>query len=283
MPLEGISGGSWPKGLTFTRFGDLLDARRRIVDDLFAHHVVVIRGLGELGAEHLMAVASLIGQPEIPIASAQRLSRHPFVELVSRTGTEPEYATPAAEPRLGVRIPSSFYWHSDRSFLREPSLATVAYLHRAPEMGGDLQFINLVRAVAALSLEQRELLNDLVGTHSYARYWLQLAGVEHNDQAIAGAMRLYPDVMHPLMPVHPITRLTLPYISPLTLRAVSTMVHRAEVDAALAVLLATCTDAFTDIHLFQHDLVLWDNYGALHRGTPSVGPRELWRITVATR
>jgi alpha-ketoglutarate-dependent taurine dioxygenase len=275
MPLEGIFGGQGPKGLTSSSFGELLAARTKLVNYLFTHHVVVVRGLGELKAEQLVLLASLFGRPEVTIATAHHLDQYPCVEVVRRTGGEPG---PRTRRRPGVRTPRSFFWHSDRSFLPTPSLATIAYLRETPKAGGELQFINVDRTVRMLSSEQWRMLNRLEGLHSFARYWVQLAGVECPDAEIAGAMRLYPDVTHPIMAPHPATGRMLPYISPLTLK--HTLGRRVE--AVLSLLLSTDTGDFASIAPRTHDLVFWDNYGALHRETRSVGASEMWRITVAT-
>jgi alpha-ketoglutarate-dependent taurine dioxygenase len=254
-------------------------------DELYQRHLLVIRGLAPLHPDELLEFADLFGTVEMPLEGSAVLEGQTLVEVVRRTGQDPEYASPASEPQRGIRIPSSFYWHADRSFLVSPSLVTLAYAQTPAPVGGDTQFLNLELAWRGQDDRLKDRLERTFGIHSYSRYRRELAHVRYSEGAIQSADSLYPTVMHPLLMTHPVTGATIPYLSPLTLQTVVPLVRMRHVEAAMERLLnpesPAFSEAFCSIGMPAGTLLVWDNFGAIHRGTPSFGDIELWRVTLS--
>jgi len=57
-------------------------------------------------------------------------------------------------------------WHTDVSFLEQPSMGSILYAHEVPTAGGDTMFANQFLAYESLSEGMREMLDDMTAVHS---------------------------------------------------------------------------------------------------------------------
>ncbi|NKB60531.1 MAG: taurine dioxygenase [Alphaproteobacteria bacterium] len=57
-------------------------------------------------------------------------------------------------------------WHTDVSFLEQPSMGSILYAHEVPDAGGDTMFANQYLAYETLSDGMREMLDDMTAVHS---------------------------------------------------------------------------------------------------------------------
>ena len=274
----------WPITLEYDGANDVSKSSAEIRDHVFANHLVVIKGMGGMAVQEFANFAMLFGEPETPL---ENTTLHPLdarVEVLKRTSHDVHYQhalTEASEPG-GTRKPSSFYWHADRSFLPQPSSLTITRVVQSPRQGGNTEFINTEIAYAALNDEQKDRLMGLVGVHSYAFYHAHLAGADkYTPEEISQKEALYPPVTHPIVQQHPVTGNSVAYTSPLTLAGFTDPEKGMEAQSTLEAILAEDQPAFYS-HAWQTgDVVIWDNHGVLHRGSPSTGERELHRMTLS--
>lgn len=276
--------GAWP---SIMEFNDLETARSSIDvirDQLFARHLVILKEIGDISVKQFADFASELGELEQPPANAVVHKRDERVEVLQRNVNDHHYKQSLGESDSPtMRKPSSFYWHADRSFLPQPSFLTVTRVVTTPEVGGATDFINTELAYESLPEEDMTALNNLVGVHSYAYYHEKLAGEKiYTSDTVAQKRARYPPAKHPLVATHPITRKPAAYISPLTLERVlgpAKAVLTAE--RAFAYMLDETKSPYYSHEWGDGDIVIWDNFGVLHRGNASEGPRELQRVTIA--
>lgn len=171
-------------------------------------------------------------------------------------------------------------WHTDRSWRRDPALATILYGVEVPNAGGDTLFVNCALAYESLPAETRERIEPLFAVHSVEYSRKTGAGPAATDYEL----RNHPPTPHPLARVHPVTGRRALYIG----------CHAWRIDGLpdgegrrlLDELLEFATqDAYVYAHKWRrHDLLMWDNRCTLHAATPYDTAKELrtmYRTVVA--
>jgi taurine dioxygenase len=257
--------------------GEVFSDGERLRKDLFTNHILIFRGLGRISVDDHIAMARLFGEPEQPLAESPLHPQNPLVEVLARDTQDKEYEVPI-EVNAGVRKPSSFYWHADRSFLEHPSRATILRMI-TPARGGSINFLNTDIAFNRLDDADKILLRGAGALHSYSFYHAHLAGSGvYSPEETAAKKSRYPDVTHPLVVSHPVTGKEVPYISPLTMANIIPADNK--INEAIDKITHNPT-AFYSHDWQPDDVIAWDNYGVIHRSTPSTGKRELNRITVS--
>lgn len=89
------------------------------------------------------------------------LNIHPqYVPLDGHPEILPVLKEPEEEKNIGD------VWHTDVSFLEQPSMGSILYAHEVPSAGGDTMFANQYLAYESLSEGMRELLDDMTAVHS---------------------------------------------------------------------------------------------------------------------
>lgn len=178
------------------------------------------------------------------------------------------------------RISSSHYWHTDRSFLPTPPAITTLWAQVLPDSGGQTCFANMINALRAVcDAGITEL--DYMAIHSYAAYFEYLQPAFYTRRDVRQAMDRFPSVAHPLVRVHPTTKAQALHLSELCvtcLRGLPDVDSRNLLDALYKI---STTDDNVYVHSWNEgDLLIWSNFGLMHKGTPSTGDRLL-RRTVA--
>lgn len=110
-------------------------------------------------------------------------------------------------------------WHSDVSFLEEPSMASLLYAKELPDSGGDTMFANMYLAYDTLSKGLRELLTDMRAVHSASEIYSQnsrrsdkRAG-RSRSMTIVNQDKAVGEVYHPVVRTHPETGRKLLYVN----------------------------------------------------------------------
>jgi alpha-ketoglutarate-dependent taurine dioxygenase len=238
---------------TFQRFKDALHEykvlafrdQRLSKDDLIAFS----RQWGPLG-EHIMPGATRAGVPEINVMSNADAEGKP-------NGKHPD--------------PSAKRWHTDRSYMPRPALASLLYGVEVPSVGGDTLFANAALAYDNLPEDVRQRIDKLNAIHS----------VEHSRRTGGVALatedekKKAPPIRHPLARKHPATGR----------KAIYAGCHAWKVDGLaegegrelLDYLINHATqERFVYAHKWKkHDLVIWDNRCTFHAATDYDTAKEL--------
>ena len=105
----------------------------------------------------------------------------------------------------GVRVGASrvgLNWHTDHYHLPEPGLFTFLHAIQVPEVAGETSYANGIAAFAALSPEMQARIQSLQVLHSRARLFRALFP-EASEDALQAERAKMPDVVHPLVRIHP--------------------------------------------------------------------------------
>ena len=231
-----------------------------------------------LNEEQHIAFSRRFGDLEIHIAKQYLLEGHPEIVVLSNKVID-------GKP-VGIEDAGRF-WHSDLSYVPNPSLGSLLYAHEVPppEAGGNTPYASMYAAYDALDDSLKQRLQGLNAIHSYEQRWQKDAerGMDREKLNDNDRKRI-PEVSHPIVRPHPITgRLALYVNEGFTVRIESLPDNESQ--SLLEELFAHSTqEEFVYSHQWQaNDLVMWDNRCALHRGRPwdPIYPRVMHRTTVA--
>ncbi|WP_445679371.1 TauD/TfdA dioxygenase family protein [Radicibacter daui] len=251
---------------------DFLEIRKALAD----RQVLVFRDQEKLTPDEQIAFSRRFGPLDIHIQHHFHLGGHPEILIVSNVIED-------GKP-IGL-VDAGKYWHSDLSYMAEPSLGSLLHSKEWPANGGDTIFVNMVAAYEALPEGVRRRIDPLKAEHSYGAR-------NRKQQALNGALRpgltaeqeaRVPPVIHPVVRLHPESGKRALFVSEgFTTRIVG--LEEKESDELLAFLFHFSTsELFQYRHRWQpHDMVFWDNRQTLHlaTGCPPELRRTLYRTTV---
>lgn len=144
-----------------------------------------------------------------------QLIRHPYVEAVA-----PEYPEIIPVIKAAEDAGANFggEWHTDVSFLEEPSMAAILYNTEVPTCGGDTLWNNMYLAYEMLSDGMRNLVNGLRAVHSanyaygrnspYRQLALSQMSIRTQEQAE------HDEIIHPVVRTHPETGRKCLFVNP---------------------------------------------------------------------
>ena len=168
---------------------------------------------------------------------------------------------------------STLRWHTDRSFMPRPSVATLFYGVTVPKSGGDTLFADTTAGYAALPEAMKVRIDDL-----WALHWIGYSRDERNG-GLGGITQAEldkaPPVRHPLARPHEVTGKKALFCGCHAWRVegLDEAPGRELLDELVA---HTTQEQFIYRHQWRrNDLVMWDNRGTLHAGTQFAGDKEL--------
>ncbi len=125
----------------------------------------------------------------------------------------------AGEPQLEViefdekRPPEINIWHSDLSWLPNPPTGSVIQITELPSQGGNTSWASLSAAFASLSPGLQQYLSGLTATHTWEVSGWRDAIAKAGDDALAGAIKAFKPVSHPVVRPHPESGKAVLYVS----------------------------------------------------------------------
>lgn len=181
-----------------------VDPRRTLGDDKFAiirramlDHVLIV--ISELEENHdwLLDFGRRFG-PLVPHALARY--HHPLSSDISIIAANMD----SAEARKTVK-PAGSFWHSDLSYMAEPSDAIFLYSTRIPSRGGDTIMANMYLAYEALPETMKSRIEGLSALHVWG--WNTGGATPALDKEL-------PAAEHPIVRVHPESGRRVLFVSP---------------------------------------------------------------------
>lgn len=178
-----------------------------------------------------------------------------------------------------TKAPAGAYWHSDLSYMAGPSDATFLYALEVPSDGGDTVFADMIQAYETLPETLKRRIEGRAAIH-------HMFGGRRGDEAKVAltpeqAARI-PEVVHPIVRVHPVSGRRALFVNPGFTRCVVGL-DQAESDALLDALYAHASrPEFQYRHKWRiGDVVGCDNRATIHSATGGYsGPRTLYRAIV---
>jgi len=233
-----------------------LDAKTAgAIEQAFLEHgALVFRGQ-TVSDENLVDFASLFGRLEQHLIENSDGKLMTPVHQITNFDSD---GKPSARPYINT----NYFWHTDKSYLVTPSLATLLHPVELPPSGGDTQLAHMGLACAALPEVTRRKIDSMKAVHSleFMRHSLD------NPPPTAEQIRQAPPVAHPVVRRHPQTGQQCLYIGMYAS-------HIEDLDLAegrliLARLQEQSTQPpFVYTHRWQSgDILIWDNRCLMHRG-----------------
>lgn len=239
------------------------------------HSVLVFRDQQRLDPASHIAFSRRFGPLEIHVQKKFLLAGHPELLIVSNEFRD-------GEP-IGL-VDAGKYWHSDLSYMPEPSMGSLLHSRTLPAEGGDTLFATQHAAYDALPAAMQARLGPLTAEHSYlARNAAQRAkSTLRPDLTEAEKQTVLPTV-HPVVRVHPGTGRKALFVS----EGFTTHIVELPEDESRDLLAEIHAHQTQDRFVYRHhwidgDLVMWDNRAVMHlaTGCPPDMARTLYRTTI---
>jgi alpha-ketoglutarate-dependent 2,4-dichlorophenoxyacetate dioxygenase len=233
------------------------------VRDAFHRYAVVVFPEQALTDDEQIAFSERFGPLEVSLRKdRQRRIDNPRISDISNVDEKDRVFDPDDERAIynaGNRL-----WHSDSSFKRVPAMASLLSGREVPPEGGETEYADLRGAWDALPADRQRGLEALVAEHSFV-YSRGLIGYDQFTDAERAAV---PPVPQAVVRTHPATGRKSLYLGSHASHILGRPVEEGR--ALLRELLEFATQPqFVYRHVWrQHDLVMWDNRCALHRGRP---------------
>ena len=249
-------------------------AHRELVERLFDHCMVVCFRDQELTMDELVAFSKSWGPLTEHTMPGQL--RDGITQINIATNKGPDGKPSGKHPDL-----TSMRWHTDRSWRRDPALATILYGVEVPSEGGDTLFVNCANAYDGLPEDMKKRVDSMFAIHSVE---FSRRTAPEGPAATEYELRNHPPWPHPLARRHPVTGRRALYIGCHAWKIEG--LPEAEGRKLLDELLAFATrEEYVYAHKWRaHDLLMWDNRCTLHAATPYDTSRELrtmYRTVVA--
>jgi taurine dioxygenase len=229
------------------------DLHREVVEIFDRHGVMVIRDQ-TLSPEAQIAFTHAFGTPEDNPRKEFTHPDHSEIYVISNKVVD---GRKIGDPTAGQG------WHTDSSFLAEPVKCTMLYAMEVPDEGSDTLLADLCAAWNTLPSERQAELEKLKVQHS----WRAL--MELKNVYLAPDDNTLPDVIHPMVRVHPADGRKALWVSTGTTRGVVGMPNPQGLDLLQELVDFATQDKFVYRHKWHvGDVLIWDNRCTLHTGTP---------------
>jgi taurine dioxygenase len=249
----------------------------RLIDDLARYRVLVLPGQKLDHADHVR-FSRLFGPLDVYPVARYVVPEHPEVLKISNIFED-------GEPIGLYDGDDQEEWHTDYSWKKVMSRASLLYSAVAPQEGGDTIFADATRAYDDLPDQVKERIEDMRAVHSMAHLVDQELGTNPHKKPLTPQEReRTPDVEQPLVRRHPVTGRRSLLLGSMIISGVVGL-GAAEGARLLDELHAHAT---ADRYVYRHrwnvgDLVIWDNDATMHTRTACdsrLHHRLLYRTTV---
>lgn len=173
--------------------------------------------------------------------------------------------------------PAGAFWHSDLSYEANPSDAIFLYSTQIPSDGGDTLAANMYLAYDSLPEKTKRRIEGLTATH---RWGWNTGGA--TPQLTEKQQQTHPDVVHPVVRIHPRTRRKILYVNPGYVMRINEL-SQEESDDLLAELFEHALNPdFQYRHEWELNMLLGlDNRASMHAAVDDyTEPRRMLRMIV---
>jgi len=252
--------------------GDFENVKRALAES----GVLIIRDQGSLTPAQQIAFSRRFGPLQIHVQHHFHHPNYPEILTISNIMQD-------GRP-LGLSD-AGRYWHSDLSYVAEPSLGSLLHAIELPGEGGDTLFVNMVAVYDALSADMQARIHSLKAEHSYeARNMQQQQKSGELRPGLTEAQRSkVPPVIHPVVRVHPETGRKALFVNEGFTTKIIDMPEDDGQDLLAYLFRFSAEERFVYRHHWRpHDMLFWDNRQTMHLATPFPQHyrRKLHRTTI---
>jgi taurine dioxygenase len=234
----------------------------RIRNALAERGVLVFRDQANLTPAQHVEFSRNFGPLEIHVQHAFHHKEHPEILIVSNVVED-------GKP-IGL-TDAGRYWHSDLSYVAEPSLGSLLHARELPDEGGDTLFASMTAAYDALPSGLRERIDGLEAEHSYeARNKIQQAKYGDLRPGLSEEQRAkVRPVIHPVVRVHPESGRKALFVN----EGFTTRILGPAEEESRGLLRELFDFSVQERFIYRHnwvanDLLFWDNRQTMHLATP---------------
>ncbi len=255
----------------------LLDgAVKQISQALGENCVLLFRG-ADITPERHIAFSRQFGVLEAHVVSDFGLPGHPEIFVVSNV---------REDGKLKGAVYAGQYWHSDLSYMQNPSLGSLLLCHEMPDIGGDTMFANQYQAYDTLSDTLKKFIGGLTAIHDYSHaYDTYFAHLKERPPLTPEHRAKTPPVEHPMVRTHPVCGRKALYVNPGFTTGIVGMPQQESAPILDFLFSHSTRPEFIYRHKWQvHDLIFWDNRCAMHYALADYDfsvRRHMHRTTVA--
>lgn len=256
------------------------DPTFRAIEEVLHDRGVIVFRDQRITEEEQIAFSRRFGGLEIHVATQYLKPGYPEILIVSNVVENGRH--------IGL-ADAGQYWHSDLSYVANPSRCSLLYALEVPAREGvvlgDTMFASASWAYATLPQLMRTRLKDLSAIHRYSdRYRMQQAA--GGRAALSEEqLRRVPDVRHPVIRLHPVTGRKVLFVN----EGFTAFIEGMHEDESAAVLNELYRHITQPEALYRHiwrvgDLLMWDNCLTQHRAVRNYElplRRRMHRTTVA--
>ena len=248
--------GAEVKGLDLSRPIDET-VYRQIKDALLNHLILLFRDQDITPDQHI-AFSRWFGALEEHVVNQFLLPGHPEIFVVSNVKEKGRH--------IGA-YGSALLFHSDISYMAEPSMGSLFLCRECPAVGGETEFANMYAAYDALPEQRRIWLDQQRGVHDYVYHYEVYE--RHREPLSDEQKAMLTPAVHPAIRTHPESGRKAIFLSE------SLTSHLAGMDIAEGrrIIKEVTEFAAQPEFVYRHhwragDLVFWDNRCTMHRVLP---------------
>ena len=238
--------------------------------DAYDQHSVLVFRNQRLSPEQHIRFSKGFGELEIHVVAKYLLPGHPEIFRVSNIMENGQ--------RIGG---SGEFWHTDLSYVAKPSRGSLLYSIEVPIRDGlvlgDTLFASTAVSYEALSATMKRKLEGLVAIHRFGDVYAQVQKARSETAKSEDQMRakLVPDVRHPVVQIHPHTGRPCLFVN----EGFTVAIEGMQADESAALLRELFDHSTQAEFVYRHnwqvgDLVMWDNWATVHRGTGGYSAQE---------
>jgi taurine dioxygenase len=255
----------WP----VTSFGT--DDAEEIRHLLYERQVLAFPGQS-LAPEQLLAFGRIFGDLQRHVLQQFTLPGFPEIYVLSNEIVDGK--------EIGNRNIADSY-HTDFSYMRRTTAYTILYAVKVSPVGGNTLFATTYASYERLPEDKKQELSKLQVVFSYRSLY------RHTDNRVpltAEQLARTPNVKHPMVRTHPHTGRRGLYLGSEEVTGIDGVsVHAASAMLRDLMDYATSPEFVLSYRWSPGDLVIWDNRGLLHSGTPydrDKYVRTIYRVSI---
>lgn len=234
------------------------DATYRAIERALLEHRVLVFPRQHITPRQHQAFSEWFGPLQGHVVSRFNLAEAPHVHVLSNAVRNGR--------KIGADRAGRF-WHSDLSYLREPSLCTLLLAIEVPPEGGDTLFADMCAAFDALPEARQRWFEGQVAVHDYAYHYATF--LAHREPLTENEKARTPPVKHPAVRTHPATGRRCLYVS----EGLTSHFEGMDVEESRGIIAELMRFATQPKFVYRHqwqqgDLVMWDNRATMHQATP---------------
>ena len=244
----GANIGAEASGVDLTR--PIPKADFKIIRDAFVEHEVLIFRNQNLTQDQYIDFVSQFGEITIhPFATS--LPDHPELIVLDDNRDNPPLSTDQ--------------WHSDEMFRAAPPWMTALRSSILPKIGGDTCFTSMTSAYDSLHPSLQDFYANLEAVNDFKVFRVLYSGTREGRERLVDLDDMFPDVHHPVVRIHPISKKRVIYVSPQTTKYIAN-VRDFESEHILHMLyqLPEIPENQLRVRWEPNMIVIWDNISTQH-------------------